>query len=1772
MKSFLRLIGLLCFILPLTVFSAIEAEVNIAFDDNNIKQTAVIYVHGWNDDGALWSRYDGGGYLETSDDPYHCFPATDNFDIEPSPSLFLERAGIQNWAVQWWSDNDGNPFSTADDGWAFLSSANELISQSTWDNDNNYFAHNRPCPSALTLLKKGQIFKSQQVLARNTYNDSGRVVDHAIDLLEMLQSERGEGGKLENYRQINIVTHSKGSLVVRTMLALAAQSNREDYEFVANVIYNAPPFAGSSMGDLFAPLFGSETPSIVGLLNDPFFKAIFGTNTNMSVKTAISQYLDLVLINGGFSGGLDDMKNILPPGSMLALDLLAPFTLATIEEAINFLPPPNQFIPDFQVLTDILLNTIRNTVTAYTALPARPALDDLMMASAQERLLTYPTSNKSKQFIIYGDYDPANITSIGSPTTLFPCDIDETAGIDEQAIPCADEIKDNPDLLSADATTMQLTNSDIAVSVGSARLLAETDRFGEPMTVLAKVDGWHGDLTRPDMVGKEWLQALTTANTDMKLVGSIETSLKDERMYQVSLATTFSLVPKSTPINSSSRYATHTPVSTLLEYRVVKGDINGAEVSDWIPTDETQIIPFSQLHGRFNLEGAAFDIEWRSTNEKGGTEVIRSASFTLLTDLPKVIDSSIISPNSNEVLKRKKRRTVSEFSIRSPFLDELFPTKTNAITSKPEADWVVSNQATKALILVLDNFGDITYVWNEESIDAVGSITESNTKAVTLQLTALNEGYNTLLYRTKLGAKTSTVQHLSIYVDNNGPEVTFECQGYQSFTCLVGPTTPLRYTVHDLESNGGTGTLTSSQLANVDAGQMFSLGETNIAETGARNGIVGIPIDLNVKAIDLVNNVSDTQYTVYYDWTAPTIEIKSVDALPNDDGYLAFTSEVKVVVKVTSDNGGFSPPIANVIAYTGGTRSSPAFTLNGNGDYEAVVPLSPGKNSVQIATQDIVGNLKTENVNIEYSQVKFDAGSIKTLSPRIQDVCFNIGGEQINCSTGNIENVVTSYHGDVVAFRSRGNRFVANDTNNKYDVFVWRDGIVSRANTTEFGEQAVDGDSRSLAVSGNGRYVYFRSNATNLAENTDKTNLYIKDLETNKIALFSRDINGDPINRIAGAGDFEAVVTYSGRYVFFVSRTANYVEGITDPFNTGRDIYLVDLDPDANGNYFEDNYIILPISNVTDDTMANGDSIKISVSQNGKYLAFQTSAVDFGASDTERALVLIEFAGDADNGTLDTQVSNRKISVIALGGDIPKVGPNDDTVAFTTRVNIATDDNNKESTDIDIYVSTRNGVNNINDRTIAWVSQSYDGQASNLEGGSPILDLAIAEDKINGNIGKKIAWASTHTNIAEGDNNGVKDLFVYRESDTFPENLVAPNWVNASQPSTARVNDRSATLSPDGRYAFWVSQQEYSSPYAGDGLLHLIRRRIDQPIQTILTIETENNGEVQRSIEGNAALEDGKFLYDDEALIQLTAIPGIGSKFLEWQNVDNFDGVSATVSMAESRTVKAIFTNTNAPFDASATIETDEDKQSRGVSPTFSDLDINDVHFVSVVNQPDNGFAEVINNKLVYTPNENFVGNDSFTFQLTDLSNLQLAQPAIANVEITPVNDRPLSTSAEITTKSNQASVGVTPIVDDIDENDSFTYLLVSQPRNGDVTLDNNQLIFTPEQDYVGSDAFNYLAIDSGGLSVFGTANITVTAVREDPQDNTDDKGSTGDTSDEVTEPQKASNKSSGGSFGLMGLLLFGFLFGVIRFYSNNINPRKHLQNPGVNILPILRV
>ena len=234
--------------------------------------------------------------------------------------------------------------------------------------------------------------------------------------------------------------------------------------------------------------------------------------------------------------------------------------------------------------------------------------------------------------------------------------------------------------------------------------------------------------------------------------------------------------------------------------------------------------------------------------------------------------------------------------------------------------------------------------------------------------------------------------------------------------------------------------------------------------------------------------------------------------------------------------------------------------------------------------------------------------------------------------------------GRYVAFNSLATNLVLNDTNSRSDVFVHdRDtGITTRVSVDSFGAEAADGVSGGPAISGNGRYVAFNSLATNLVLNdtNNSKDVFVHDRDTGTTIRVSVDSFGAE----AIGGDSEnPAINFNGQFVSFDSAATNLV---LNDNNALKDVFVHDRGTGTTTR--------VSVPNLADQgalgTEGDGSSELPDISDNGRYVAFQSAAANLVLGDT---LILDDvFVHDSNTGiTIRVSVDSAGNQAIGGGSD-----------------------------------------------------------------------------------------------------------------------------------------------------------------------------------------------------------------------------------------------------------------------------------------------------------------------------------------------------------------------------------------------------------------------------------------------------------------------------------------------------------------------------------------
>lgn len=386
---------------------------------------------------------------------------------------------------------------------------------------------------------------------------------------------------------------------------------------------------------------------------------------------------------------------------------------------------------------------------------------------------------------------------------------------------------------------------------------------------------------------------------------------------------------------------------------------------------------------------------------------------------------------------------------------------------------------------------------------------------------------------------------------------------------------------------------------------------------------------------------------------------------------------------------------------------------------------------------------------------------------------------------GNSFTPAISTDGHWAAFVSGATNLAGVPTNGFWQVHLknLQSGAVTLASVSSAGMLG-NGHALDPALSGDGRFVAFESVATNLVTGTVNAwvDVFVHDTVTLSTTLISVATDGTPGN----AASENATLSGDGRYVVFQSNANNLVG---DDFSPYTDIFVRDRDVDEDGVFDEpDEVLTLRVSQNVNGVAANGVSTDPSISANGRWLVFTSSADNLVAGDTNSADDIFLYDRDVDNdgvfdepGAIGVTLISAGISGLVANGFSanPVISADGTQVAFES---FATDLVAGGTTVFRQHIFVRNWQAGFT----VLVSQSSGWS----EGDDWSQNPTISAD------GRWIGFESQATNLVPNDTNFGQDIFV-RDRDADGDGV----FDEFGQTVTARVSVDSAGGQMDGGQA-----------------------------------------------------------------------------------------------------------------------------------------------------------------------------------------------------------------------------------------------------------------------------------------------------------------------------------------------------------------------------------
>jgi len=154
---------------------------------------------------------------------------------------------------------------------------------------------------------------------------------------------------------------------------------------------------------------------------------------------------------------------------------------------------------------------------------------------------------------------------------------------------------------------------------------------------------------------------------------------------------------------------------------------------------------------------------------------------------------------------------------------------------------------------------------------------------------------------------------------------------------------------------------------------------------------------------------------------------------------------------------------------------------------------------------------------------------------------------------------------------------------------------------------------------------------------------------------------------------------------------------------------------------------------------------------------------------------------------------------------------------------------------------------------------------------------------------------------------------------------------------------------------------------------------------------------------------------------------------------------------------------------------------------------------VTVTDAPGHGSYTIDSStgRINYTPNADYNGNDQLRYTVSD-SQGAVSNEATVSITVNPVNDAPVAGDDTVTTDED-TPVTIQVLNNDTDvDGDPLSLDSAGTPSHGSVNINGNQIEYTPDRDYSGTDSFSYTVTD-GTESATATVTITITPVNDAP-------------------------------------------------------------------------
>ena len=439
--------------------------------------------------------------------------------------------------------------------------------------------------------------------------------------------------------------------------------------------------------------------------------------------------------------------------------------------------------------------------------------------------------------------------------------------------------------------------------------------------------------------------------------------------------------------------------------------------------------------------------------------------------------------------------------------------------------------------------------------------------------------------------------------------------------------------------------------------------------------------------------------------------------------------------------------------------------------------------------------------------------------------------------------------GRFVVFTSDAPDLVPGDTNAAHDVFI-RDGLtgtVERVSVASGGDQA-DAGSSSGAVSGDGRYVAFVSEATNLVagDTNGFADIFLRDRTLGTTARVNTGVYGAEANDVS----YSPRISADAKWVLYTSWATNIVSGDT---NYSPDVFLLDRSTGQRRR--------VSTRNGGGQSDYGGDFGDLS--DDGNYIVFSSESTNIVAGDGEGIDVYLR---DRANGGVSL-VSNSEMGWPAdEDSDMPVISGDGRYVAFHSDADLIASDGNGWT---DVYVWDRVTA------SLELASVASDGSLADQGGMEP----SISDD------GRFVAFESYSTNLTPESPGDDSDVFVHDrvtgETNRASESILGGEAISADPSFSGSFG---AVLSGDGRKVAFTSFAENLVPGDTNSSADVFTREVLEPVVTgVAPPAVAAGGSATITVSGKHFVDGATVMIDGTGGITVDSVTFVSAEQLDVQ-------------------------------------------------------------------------------------------------------------------------------------------------------------------------------------------------------------------------------------------------------------------------------------------------